>query len=226
MLKFDDNLKQQLIDLSDEKGILLEGNIVKMIDHDGNIEFEEYLNNCILKDRENRRRRLEITKQVQNQNKVLSDLNDENQKIMLELQNTLKEMEDSKKQIEEQNDELIEWKEKNEKTSLELKEEMVKSETARIEAENAKKVAESDLDMLQRKMQTQLMGKIVKVALWIIIGVGVSTTLLYLFSIFTNKDTQMIGSTWSNLFGILLTNAFSIIGTIMGVKYASEKENT
>jgi hypothetical protein len=25
------------------------------------------------------------------------------------------------------------------------------------------------------------------------------------------------------MFGILLTNAFSIVGTIMGVKYASEK---
>jgi hypothetical protein len=47
---------------------------------------------------------------------------------------------------------------------------------------------------------------------------------MYIISIFANKDTQMIGSTWSNMFGILLTNAFSIIGTIMGVKYASEKK--
>jgi hypothetical protein len=27
------------------------------------------------------------------------------------------------------------------------------------------------------------------------------------------------------MFGILLTNAFSIVGTIMGVKYASENKN-
>jgi hypothetical protein len=27
------------------------------------------------------------------------------------------------------------------------------------------------------------------------------------------------------MFGILLTNAFSIVGTIMGVKYATEKED-
>jgi hypothetical protein len=46
---------------------------------------------------------------------------------------------------------------------------------------------------------------------------------LYLVAMFTGKDTQIIGSTWSNMFGILLTNAFSIVGTIMGVKYASEK---
>ena len=41
-------------------------------------------------------------------------------------------------------------------------------------------------------------------------------------SMFTGKDTQIIGSTWSNMFGILLTNAFSIVGTIMGVKYANK----
>jgi hypothetical protein len=43
-------------------------------------------------------------------------------------------------------------------------------------------------------------------------------------AIFMNKETQVIGSTWSNMFGILLTNAFSIVGTIMGVKYASDKK--
>ena len=37
-------------------------------------------------------------------------------------------------------------------------------------------------------------------------------------------ETQVIGSAWSNMFGILLTNAFSIIGTIMGVKYANGKK--
>jgi hypothetical protein len=47
---------------------------------------------------------------------------------------------------------------------------------------------------------------------------------MYAFAIVTDKETQIIGSTWSNMFGILLTNAFSIVGTIMGVKYASDKE--
>ena len=78
--------------------------------------------------------------------------------------------------------------------------------------------------MLQKKTQTELIGKIVKVALFVIIGVGIITTILYIIAMFTDKDTQIIGSTWSNMFGILLTNAFSIIGTIMGVKYASEKK--
>jgi len=43
--------------------------------------------------------------------------------------------------------------------------------------------------------------------------------------VFSEADTTVIGSTWSNIIGILLTNAFSIIGTIMGVKYASKEKN-
>ena len=57
-----------------------------------------------------------------------------------------------------------------------------------------------------------------------LLGVGVITTVMYALALTTGADTQIIGSTWSNMFGILLTNAFSIVGTIMGVKYATEKE--
>jgi hypothetical protein len=70
-----------------------------------------------------------------------------------------------------------------------------------------------------------LIGTIVKVALVVIMSVGIITTIMYGIAMFTGKDTQIIGSTWSNMFGILLTNAFSIVGTIMGVKYASENKN-
>ena len=225
MLVFDNNTKKNLITLLDEKNIALEGNIVKIFDTDGDIEFETYLKKCIEKDRETRRKRLEITKQVQNQNKELSLLNEDNARIMKELQETLDSVEESKGHIELQNKELIAWKQDNERISLELRDEMVKSESARQESENAKQQAINDLDLLQKKSQTELIGKIVKVALYVIVGVGISTTLMYIFSIFMDKDTQMIGSTWSNMFGILLTNAFSIIGTIMGVKYASEKKD-
>jgi hypothetical protein len=81
----------------------------------------------------------------------------------------------------------------------------------------------NDLDMMQKRTQFELINLIVKISLIIIIGVGITTTIIYMVAMFTEKDTQIIGSTWSNMFGILLTNAFSIIGTIMGVKYASEK---
>ena len=223
MIKFTPEIKQELITLSETKNLFLEGNIVKVINSDGDADFEEYLKKCGERDTANRKKRLDITKQIQTQNKELSDLNDENQKILEELQSTLKEVEDSKMTFEVQNRELNEWKADNIRLTEELKVEMVKSERARVEAETAKQHAENDLDVLQKKTQFELINTIVKVALYVIIGVGLTTTALYTVALFTDQDTQIIGSTWSNMFGILLTNAFSIVGTIMGVKYASEK---
>ena len=83
----------------------------------------------------------------------------------------------------------------------------------------------NDLDLMQKKTQFELIGRIVSMALWIIAGVGIFTTALFMFAMITDRDLTIIGNTWSNLFGILLTNSFSIIGTIMGVKYASEGNN-
>jgi len=198
-----------------KRNIYLEGNIIKLIETD-DVEFAEYLAEALERDRSNRKRRLDITKQIQGQNYELIDQKNENERLMAELKETLVSMEESKSQIECQNAELIQWKEKNEIIGEELK-------VALQDAERAKEAAESDLDILQKKTQFELIGTIVKVALFVIIGVGITTTVLYTVALFAGKDTQVIGSTWSNMFGILLTNAFSIIGTIMGVKYASEK---
>lgn len=224
MIKFNDEIKKALLDLYETKKIGLEGNIIRLIDADNDQKFKKYLDECYAKDKEVRKKRLEITKQIQSQNKELSELNTDNEKIMRELQNSLNNIEVSKSQIELQNKELLAWKEDNERISKDLVEEMKKSELARVDAENAKTNAENDLDVLQKKNQYELINMIVIIALIVIVSVGLITTILYIISIYTNKDTQMIGSTWSNMFGILLTNAFSIVGTIMGVKYASEKK--
>ena len=226
MIKLNKETKKELIELLNSKNIALEGNIVKLFDSEGDVEFDKYLKSCSDKDKDTRKKRLEITRQVQQQNRDLTELNSENEKMMIELQETLKSVEDSKITFEVQNRELNEWKQDNLRLTEELKNEMVKSETARINAEKSKEVALNDLDLLQKKTQTELIGTIVKVALLVILSVGVITTGLYITAMFTNKDTQIIGSTWSNMFGILLTNAFSIIGTIMGVKYASEKKES
>jgi len=101
---------------------------------------------------------------------------------------------------------------------------MMKSERARVDAEAAKQNAENDLDLLQKKTQNELISTIVKVALWVIMGVGFITTGVYVLTLFVGKDTQVISAAWSNIFGILLTNAFSIVGTIMGIKYATENK--
>jgi hypothetical protein len=224
MIKIDSNTKKTLIDLYQKKGIGLEGNITKLIDNEGDEEFKEYLKNCLSKDEDKRKKRLEMTKKIQKQNEDLVVANQENERILQELQQSLSNVEESRLTFEVQNRELNEWKQDNLRLTEELKNEMFKVEQARIVAETAKQNAENDLDLLQKKNQTELISTIVRVALYIIVGVGIVTTGVYVFTLFMGKDTQVISAAWSNIFGILLTNAFSIVGTIMGIKYATENK--
>jgi hypothetical protein len=184
MITIDKKTKAQLLEAYKNNGIALEGNILKLIDSSDDEEFNEYIKHCISEDKNTRRKRLEVTKKVQSQNEELNKLNNENQRIMKELQNSLED------------------------------------------AENAKQIALNDLDVLQKKSQTELIGKIVMVSLGVVIMVGIMTTFMYIFAIFMGRETQIIGSTWSNMLGILLTNAFSILGTIMGIKYASKEKDS
>lgn len=181
MIRFSDELKKDLIQLAAEKNIFLEGNITKIIDTDGHQEFHAYVQSAINRDRENRKKRLEITKTIQEQNKA-----------------------------------LIEWKSHNEQLNKDL-------QSALAASEKAKQLAENDLDVLQKKTQNELVGSIVKVALWIICGVGTITSILFALTLFTGLENKTVESSWSNMFSILLTNSFSIVGTIMGVKYANNK---
>ena len=224
MIKIDSNTKKTLMDLYTKKGIGLEGNITKLIDTEDDEDFKKYLKDCETKDGDKRKKRLEMTKKIQKQNEELVTLNEKNEKMMEDLQSTLKEAEEQKVKIEAQNGELIDWREENEKIQQELQKEMIKSESARIRAEEAKTNAINDLDILQKKNQTELISTIVRVALYIIVGVGIVTTGVYVFTLVMGKDTQVISAAWSNIFGILLTNAFSIVGTIMGIKYATENK--
>ena len=190
-------VKEVLLYFAKNKKIYLEGNILKILKaEEGDTEFQKYLDTCKEKDTTSRRKRLEVTKQVQQQNKKLVDKQKETDALMIELQNAL----NSAQQSEEEANQL------------------------REEAEKGMGKALEDLELMQKKTQFELISTIVRVALYVIIGVGVLTTVMYGLALFSGTDTQIIGSTWSNMFGILLTNAFSIVGTIMGVKYATDKE--
>ena len=223
MIKLDTNSENELIKLLESKNIGLEGNIIKLFESDNDV-FKNYLKVCGDKDKDSRRKRLEITKKVQIQNNELSNLNEQNQKMMEDLQIKIDEIEESKLTFEVQNLELNDWKKENLELTEKLQTEMVKSEQARIRAEESKHNAENDLDVLQKKTQNELISTIVRVALWVIMGVGIITTGVYVLTLFVGKDTQVISAAWSNIFGILLTNAFSIVGTIMGIKYATENK--
>ena len=190
-MKVNKAVRDFLLEVQKTKRITIEGNILKVMDpEEGDTEFANYISTALEKDKDSRKKRLEITKQVQERNRELLASEEENLRINEDLKIALQEAEESK-----------------------------------AEALAAKDVALSDLDVMQKKTQTELISTIVKVALFVILSVGVITTIMYGIAMFTNKDTQIIGSTWSNMFGILLTNAFSIVGTIMGVKYASENKN-
>jgi PAS domain S-box-containing protein len=109
--------------------------------------------------------------------------------------------------------------------SKKLQSELENSNKLKDAIEIEKDNALQDLDATIKKSQNELIGTIVRSALGVIVSVGVITTVMYSFAILSNKDTQIIGSTWSNMFSVLLTNAFSIVGTIMGIKYATEDTN-
>lgn len=118
--------------------------------------------------------------------------------------------------------ETINFKNKIDALSKDLKLELDKSQQLKNAIEVEKNAALNDLDILMKKSQSELIKTIVVVALVVIVGVGVITTILYWMAMVTGRDTQIIGSTWSNMFSVLLTNAFSIVGTIMGIKYATQ----
>ena len=100
--------------------------------------------------------------------------------------------------------------------------ELHNSEKLKNALEIERNAAVEDLDATLKKSQNELIKTIVKSALFVIMSVGFITTVMYSFAILSDKDTQIIGSTWSNMFSVLLTNAFSIVGTIMGIKYATQ----
>ena len=206
-----EEIESQFIELGKTKGVYLEGNIIKMLEDD-HPDFKAYLEEASSKDAENRKKRLEMTKQVQDQNKVLEQRAKENEMLMAELR-------DFTKRIQDQNRELQYKAEENDKLMKDIK-------VALDVAEKAKEDALNDLSVAQQRTQFELIGTIVKIALFVIVTVGFITTGMYTMAMLTDStETTLIGNTWSNLFGILLTNSFSIIGTIMGVKYAqNEKE--
>jgi hypothetical protein len=217
-MKVDKITRDLLLDIQKSKRIFLEGNILKIIEAEpDDDEFSKYIKDCLDKDKETRKRRLDVTKQVQTQNKDLLASQIENERINEELKETLEV-------IELSNKDLLASQVENERINEELKNTLEVAELAKKFAEDAKDAALDDLEIIQKKSQTELISTIVKVALYVIMGVGVTTTIMYGIALFSGADTQIIGSTWSNMFGILLTNAFSIVGTIMGVKYASEKK--
>ena len=187
MVEVTEHTRNVLLEVAKKRKIYIEGNFLKILKAPkGDKEFEEYLKICKEKDSNARKKRLDVTKQVQEQNKQLEAKQSENESLMQELQTALDQ-----------------------------------AELSKAEAEKLRDAAVEDLETLQKKSQFELVGRIVKIALIVIMGVGLITTALFAYTLVIGQENPILESTWSNLFGILLTNSFSIVGTILGVKYAT-----
>jgi hypothetical protein len=81
MITLNNEIEKQLINLAAEKNIFLEGNVTKLIVSQPNSNFGTYIQDCINRDKENRRKRLEITKTIQQQNKELIEWKSHNEKL-------------------------------------------------------------------------------------------------------------------------------------------------
>lgn len=213
MIKFDENSWAGLIATASGRKIYISGNVLKLIDDEGNPLYREYLDAAIAKDKDKQRQRLDVSKKAQREKRNLEEAQGRNRALMQKLEAALDSANSSKEEAEIA-----------QATAERAREE---AEVARVRAENAKDEVERDLDVLQKKTQSELMHNIVNSAIRVVAGVGAITSLLYFYVlVFDGPETQvsMLGNTWSNMFGILLTNSFSIIGTVMGVKYATEKQ--
>ena len=150
-----------------ERKVYVEGNFLKVLQSDDNADdFQEYLKVCKEKDTLSRKKRLEITKQIQQQNTELVSIAKENERVNEQLTTALKEA-----QVQREN-----------------------AQKAQNEAEKLRDEAVEDLEFIQKKKQTELMGSIVKVALWVILGVGIITTALYVFVLLQGHDAKIIES--------------------------------
>ena len=221
-VKIDTHTKKRLLELYETRKVSLEGNILKLIDSDDDAEFDKYVKESIERDKERSRKRLDVTRQVQTQNSELTKLNKENSRVNRQLTKALEEAEISKNEAEISRDQAEKSRDLAESARIEAENTRIEAENAKTEAENAKSAAVNDLELLQKKKQFELIGLVVRASLIVILGVGLVTTIMYGIALYTGVDTTVLGSTWSNIIGIMLTNAFSIVGTIMGVKYATK----
>ena len=136
MIVFDSKSKKQLIDLFEQKRMGIEGNILKLIDVEGDEKFAEYIQNSVEKDKDNRKKRLEITKQIQIQNKELTESKKELEGSQKSLQESLEQIQASMEEVQSAKDQAEKMRLEAEKAKEEADKEKEKEADTSIGAEN------------------------------------------------------------------------------------------
>ena len=95
-IKLSQEVIEGLLELKKKRRVTLEGNILKVIDPGDNTEFAEYIKTSIQDDKDKQRRRLDITKQIQTQNRELLEAQVEKDALVKQIQEALQQAEESK----------------------------------------------------------------------------------------------------------------------------------
>lgn len=211
-MRFSPDSERELIRILKDRGVGIEGNILKIIETDSPA-FLAYVAEQKEEGRVAQKKRLQVNMDYQKQYKTLEEQAATNRTLSEDLQVALAEAQTAHEAAEKAKELAIQSR--------------VEEETAKNTALTAKKDAEEELNAMQKKNHMELVEMIVRIALFTILGSGLITSTLYGIALWTGRDTTLVGNVWGNLLGITITNAFSIIGTIVGVQYSkSDKKET
>lgn len=108
-LKLPSEVRQTLLQYADKLGLYMEGNLLKIIDAEGDEQFMEYLREAAERDMNIRSKRLRITKQIQEQNKNLVLLNEKLQQTISELEVARDKAEEALKKSNRQNEGIVQF---------------------------------------------------------------------------------------------------------------------
>ena len=90
MISSKDTVKEAILKAKAKK-VYIEGNFVKLLEDSSDPAVKAYIEECKRKDITARKKRLQITKQVQKQNRELEEAAVIKEALVLELQNSLEE---------------------------------------------------------------------------------------------------------------------------------------
>ena len=101
--------RSQLISLGNKLGLYLEGNIIKLIDAEDDEAFQNYLRDAAARDLTIRSKRLKITKQIQEQNKSLTALNEQLRSSITDLEQARDQAEEALRTSNRQNEGIVQF---------------------------------------------------------------------------------------------------------------------
>ena len=99
MIQLNEETRKALLQLARETQVYPEGNILKLIDAADDSVFKAYIEKAMARDRQMRQRRLEVTKQVQIQNRDLIKFNEQVTALNADLMIALEEQKKAKEQV-------------------------------------------------------------------------------------------------------------------------------